>query len=99
MVALLSTNPAKLFGIADRGELYTGKAADLVIWDPSYRGQITNTNHHHNCDNSIYSGLPVQGMARDVFINGLPVIRNGELVSHVQGKYLHRVRGEHYRHQ
>lgn len=99
MVALLSTNPARLFGIADRGELCTGKVADLVIWDPSYRGQITNTNHHHNCDNSIYAGLPVQGMARDVFINGLPVIRNGELVSHGQGKYLHRMRGEHYRQQ
>lgn len=63
MVRLLRSSAAKIFGIPDRGALEAGKAADVVIWDSDYRQMITDTNHHHNCDNSIYSGLEIRGRA------------------------------------
>ncbi len=97
MVALLSANAARLFGLEDRGEIKVGNIADIVIWDGEYHGMITDTNHHHNCDNSPYAGMEVCGTARDVLVNGEPVVRNGKLVSGQHGQYLHCVAGEHYR--
>ena len=92
MAALLSSNAAHLFGMPDRGLVALGRAADLVVWDPSYAGCITDTNHAHNCDNSPYAGMQVQGLARDVLINGKAVVRDGQLAADGQGKYIHRSR-------
>lgn len=92
MVALLSANAARLFGMPYRGEIAVGKAADLLVWDSSYTGRITNTNHAHNCDNSPYAGLAVQGRARDVLVNGELVVEGGEFIRSEKGKYIHRSR-------
>lgn len=97
MVGLLSTNAAKLFGIEDRGEIKVGNVADIVVWDPDYIGEITDTNHHHNCDNSPYAGIQVHGIARDVLVNGEIVVNNCELINSQHGQYLHCVQGCHYR--
>ncbi|MCI2056593.1 MAG: dihydropyrimidinase [Oscillibacter sp.] len=97
MVSVLSAHPARIFGVSDRGELVPGKAADVVVWDPSYRGIITDTNHHHACDSSVYAGFAVKGRARDVFINGAQVVENGELIRSGGGRYLRCGPGLHYR--
>lgn len=34
-VAMLTGDPARLFGLADRGTLATGKAADVLVFDPA----------------------------------------------------------------
>ncbi|MEA5058925.1 MAG: dihydropyrimidinase [Candidatus Pelethousia sp.] len=92
MVALLSTNAARLFGMPDHGQIAQGKAADLLVWDPSYTGRITDTNHAHNCDNSPYAGFAVQGRARDVLVGGELVVEAGAFLCAGQGKYIHRSR-------
>lgn len=92
MVALLSSNAAQLFGMEDRGRVAEGMVADVLVWDPSYTGCITDTNHAHNCDNSPYAGFAVQGRARDVLVNGELVVEGGEFVRPGQGKYIHRSR-------
>lgn len=97
MVALLSANAAELFGLSDRGAIHAGKHADLVVWDPSFRGTITDTNHHHDCDNSIYAGLSVEGRARDVFINGAHVVENGALTQSGGGQFVHRAASGRFR--
>ena len=97
MVRLLSSNAARIFGIKDRGALEPGKMADVVIWDPDYRQRITDTNHHHNCDNSIYAGMEIRGRAETVFINGVLTVESGEVRDSGHGRYLSRVPGERYR--
>ena len=97
MVRLLSSNAARIFGIRDRGALEEGKIADVVIWDPDYRQHITDTNHHHNCDNSIYAGMEIRGRAETVFINGVLTVEAGEVLDSGHGRYLSRVPGERYR--
>ena len=92
MVALLSANAASIFGMPDRGEIAPGKVADLLVWDPIYTGCITSANQAHNCDNSPYDGLAVQGRARDVLVNGELVVQSGEFAKASQGKYIHRSR-------
>ncbi|MBR5291439.1 MAG: dihydropyrimidinase [Clostridia bacterium] len=97
MVKYLSEGAAKLFGMRDHGEIAPGKAADIVIWDPLYKGRITDTEHAHNCDNSVYAGFDVQGRARDVILNGVHVVKDGELVQSGCGKYISRGRYESIR--
>lgn len=90
MAELLSRRPAQLFGLRDRGILQPGTAADVVVWDPSAKGCITDDNSAHHCDNSPFAGFSVQGGARDVFLNGRRVVNDWTLVETGTGKYLHR---------
>ncbi|MDR0840471.1 MAG: dihydropyrimidinase [Christensenellaceae bacterium] len=92
MVALLSANAAKLFGMPDYGEIAPGKAADVVIWDPAYEGCITDTNTAHNCDNSPYAGFIVKGRAKDVLLHGELAVQGGSFKQAGLGKYIHRSR-------
>jgi dihydropyrimidinase len=70
-VNLVSTRPAEIFGLGDRkGKLLPGYDADIVIWDPDYKGTISVANHVQKCDSEIYEGFPVTGRAETVILSG-----------------------------
>ncbi|HKX88370.1 MAG TPA: D-aminoacylase [Sphingopyxis sp.] len=64
----LTTLPATNLGIKDRGALKPGYHADVVVFDPATIGDRSTFEKPHQ-----YS----VGM-RDVFVNGVAVLRNGE---------------------
>ena len=45
-VELCSTNPAKIFGLKDKGSVSVGKDADIMIYDPKKEFTITNDKMH-----------------------------------------------------
>ncbi|MDO5112707.1 MAG: dihydropyrimidinase [Clostridia bacterium] len=90
MVRLLSANAAALFGMREHGAIASGKAADVVIWEPDCETLLTDTNHAYNCDNTIYAGLTLKGRARDVILNGKQVVDNGALIAEGTGRYIPR---------
>ena len=70
-VRLVSTRPAEIFGLGDRkGRLLPGYDADIVIWDPDYKGTIGIDPYLGGCDSNIYKGLPVRGRAEAVILKG-----------------------------
>ncbi|PYQ96628.1 MAG: hypothetical protein DMF96_17685 [Acidobacteria bacterium] len=74
MVALTSTNPAKLFGLYPRkGTIAVGSDADLVIWDPNQKRTIRNEEQLANAKFSIFAGWEVTGWP-------IVTIRRGEVV-------------------
>jgi dihydropyrimidinase len=74
MVALTSTNPAKIFGIYPRkGLIAVGSDADLVIWDPNQAHTITDDEQFSNAKFCIFSGWKVTGMP-------ILTVRRGEVV-------------------
>ena len=71
MVELLSTNPAKLFGLYPRkGTIAPGSDADIVVFDPERRHMITAANQHSKVDYNLYEGTEVTGSPETVLLRG-----------------------------
>ena len=71
MVELLSTNPAKLFGLYPRkGTIAPGSDADIVVFDPEKRHLITAETQHSNVDYNLYEGTEVTGSPEIVLLRG-----------------------------
>ena len=82
MVELLSTNPAKLFGLYPRkGTIAPGSDADIVIFDPERRHLITAATQHSKVDYNLYEGTEVTGSPEVVLLRGNVLVESGELVA------------------
>ncbi len=80
-VELISTAPAKLFGMYPRkGAIAVGSDADLVIYDPNAKHVLSASTHHMAVDYSCYEGREVQGLAETVLSRGTVLVRNREWV-------------------
>jgi dihydropyrimidinase len=81
LVALGSTNPARLFGLYPRkGHLGPGADADIVIFDPNVEWTMTAQSLHMNTDFCPFEGWKVIGRPETVLSRGQFVIRDGALV-------------------
>ena len=77
-VRLVSTNPAKLFGLYPRkGTIAPGSDADLVLWDATRDVVITNPLLGHAIDYTPYEGHRVVGWPVCTIANGRVVMRHG----------------------
>lgn len=93
-VDLVATAPAKLFGLYPRkGSVVVGGDADLVIWDPDKRVDLSVDALHMRVDYSPYEGQQVQGGADKVFCRGRLIVDGDKFLGQAgQGQYLKRAR-------
>src|SRR5205814_304227 len=78
-VELISTAPARLFGMYPRkGAVAAGSDADLVVYDPNRKRTISAKTHHMDVDYSCYEGREVQGAAEVVLSRGTVIVRGGK---------------------
>jgi dihydropyrimidinase len=91
-VQLVSTAPAKLFGLYPRkGTIAVGSDADLVIFDPNREETISAATHHMRVDYSMFEGIRVKGVPRQVLVGGRTVIDQGRFLGRAgQGQFLKR---------
>lgn len=91
-VDLVSTRPAKIFGLYPRkGSLTVGADADLVVWDPNRPRTISAKTHRHRTDRSIFEGFKVRGGPRTVVLGGRVAFHEGTLdVERGAGRFLAR---------
>jgi dihydropyrimidinase len=91
MVDVLSTTPARLFGMPRKGAVEAGRDADLVLFDPNASRVIRQGDLHHTSDFTPYEGLNVRGAVRAVLLRGEPVVREGLFVGRRgRGQFLER---------
>jgi dihydropyrimidinase len=91
-VEIISTAPAKLFGMYPRkGTISVGADADIVVYDPNRKRKISAKTHHMDVDYSCYEGRTVQGASDVVLSRGSVVVRNGEFTGRKgHGRFLKR---------
>jgi dihydropyrimidinase len=74
-----STQAARLFGLYPRkGTIQVGSDADLVVFDPKYRGTISAKTQLMNVDYSAFEDWPIQGRAEVVTVRGRVQVRDGK---------------------
>jgi dihydropyrimidinase len=98
-VELVSTAPAKLFGLYPRkGAVAVGSDADLVVYDPSRKRTISAAEHHMDVDYSCYEGRVVQGSSDIVLSRGSVVVRDGAFTGRAgHGRFLKRAPADYAR--
>jgi dihydropyrimidinase len=91
-VELVSTTPAKLFGLYPRkGTIAVGTDADLVIFDPTRKHTISAKTHHMRVDYSMFEGIQVTGMPDVVLSRGRVIVEADKFVGHPgAGEFLKR---------
>ncbi len=80
LVRLMSTNPARTFGLPEKGTLEPGTDADVVVFDPSASRTIRAADNLSGSTFSIYEGREVQGAVTKTFVRGQLVADDGEIV-------------------
>jgi dihydropyrimidinase len=79
-VRLVSSNPAKLFGLYPRkGTIAPGSDADLVLWDTAKQVTLTNALMQHAIDYTPYEGMKVTGWPVVTVKAGRVVMRDGNV--------------------
>jgi dihydropyrimidinase len=90
-VRLSATNPARLFGLHDKGRLEPGADADIVVWDPEKTVTLTNDLMQHAIDYTPYEGRGVTGWPILTMRRGEVVMRDGIVTARPgSGRYLPR---------
>ncbi|HEV8340411.1 MAG TPA: dihydropyrimidinase [bacterium] len=93
-VDLVSTTPAKLFGLYPRkGTLAVGSDADIVLWNPRRERTLSARTHHMRVDYNLFEGTVVRGAPAGVWLRGRQIV-DGErfLAEPGSGHYLPRER-------
>lgn len=80
-VEVCATLPAKLNGIYPRkGTIAVGSDADIVIFDPAYRGRISLEANPNGIDYNVYEGMELEGRPDTVLLRGQVLVEKGVYV-------------------
>jgi dihydropyrimidinase len=92
MVNACSVQPAKIFGMyPQKGAVAMGSDADLVVYNPEFKGSFTVADGLSQVDYCGYEGMERRGRAEIVMLRGSVVARNGTYVGpEGGGRVIHR---------
>jgi len=90
MVNLLSTNPAKIFGLyPEKGSLEVGTDADLVIFDPKKEIIISDSGQHTAAGYTPFDGFKVKGYPTTTVLRGKIIVNDNKFYGEKgRGKFL-----------
>jgi N-acyl-D-aspartate/D-glutamate deacylase len=86
-VHMLSDEPARLYGLVDRGRLVEGAHADVVVFDPATVGSLPARARHDLPADGLRLYAEATGVAH-VLVGGVEIVRDGELTGALPGTVL-----------
>jgi dihydropyrimidinase len=89
-VEVCSTNVAKIFGLDHvKGAIEVGRDADIVVYDPKLRFEVTNRGMHGATDHTIWEGAKFKGYPEATYSRGNLVFKDGKFLgSKGAGKFI-----------
>jgi N-acyl-D-aspartate/D-glutamate deacylase len=86
-VHFITDVPARLFGLTERGRIHEGWHADLVLFDPETIDSepVRTVSDLPGGTDRLFAGA--KGIRR-VFVNGRPIVADGEMTGDLPGKVL-----------
>ena len=91
MCALLSENPARLYGAYPRkGVIAPGSDADIVVYDPEADTVITAQTQLSAAGYTPYEGFKTKGSIAQVYLRGTLAVDHGEMKTGPIGAYIPR---------
>jgi dihydropyrimidinase len=90
MVSLLSTNPAKMFGLyPQKGTLKIGSDGDLVIFNPEKEVVLKGKELHSAAEYTVFEGVKVKGYPVITMSRGTVICRDNNLmISCPSGRFI-----------
>ena len=90
MVELYATNPAKMCGLYPRkGDIQVGSDADIVLYDPTYKGKFSLEENPNGLDYNGFEGMDKIGRPETVLLRGNVVVDKHQLVAEMGcGKFI-----------
>jgi len=79
IIELTAENPAKIFGIRNKGKIKKGYDADLVVVDLELEKEVRNENLFTKCGWSPFNGLKLKGWPIMTIVNGNIVFENRKI--------------------
>lgn len=67
---LMSSMPAEILGLTDRGKIETGARADIVVIDPDTEYTVDAASFKSKGKNSLFDGWKLKGKITNVFVKG-----------------------------
>ena len=90
-IPLLTSQPAKFIGAADRkGKITVGYDADLTIWNPGDETVIKEEDILFRHKISPYIGERLSGVIEQTIVNGNTVYQNNKIINKNAGQWLFR---------
>ena len=84
-VEIVSTAPARMFGLPTKGAVAVGFDADIVVYDPTRKHTLSATTHHMDVDYSCCEGREVTGGSDVVLSRGKVIVQDGDSGSAAPG--------------
>jgi len=78
---LMSTGPAQIYNLPDKGQIAAGYDADLTFVDPTIEWTVENQFLHTKCGWSPFAGQHVRGKVTQVFLRGQKVFDQEKIIA------------------
>lgn len=79
LIEKMTTQPAAVLGLKDRGSLAVGNFGDVTVIDPAAKWTIDATKFHSRSRNTPFAGHEVTGRVRYTVVSGQMVYQDGLL--------------------
>ncbi|MFB7719705.1 dihydroorotase family protein [Nocardia sp. NPDC056100] len=87
---LTARNPARRYGLVDKGEIAAGFDADIVLVDPDARWTVRAVDSESAQEYTPFEGFEMRARVDSVFLRGQRVYGDGKVQGDPRGRYLRR---------